>query len=153
MGIKHLVLVLALLGLALIVTVVFLNETVDMDVDAQENSYEVPFPSVNGVLNIRARSWGLGHSEIIISDTLIQNKHREYDPKHQYTYLNTTELYYKVEEPDTLVVYVDYPCDSPESFSDLVTVKQISIGTADMVAYYEKNYKKMGLTKVDVYEE
>ncbi len=117
------------------------------------NEYEIRFDELNEKIYIRAKSWGLAgnHQEIILSNSPITNQHNEYFKDRQFTFLNSTELYYKTVGMDTLEIYIDLKVNVPENFSSKVKIKQIELSPKESRDYAE-NYADNGLTKVSVYQ-
>jgi hypothetical protein len=114
------------------------------------NYYEIPFDETGEKVYIRARSWGLvgNHQEIIIAASPINNRHLEYFPETQFIFLDSSDLYYKKLNADTLLVYADSVSNTPPHFSSRVRVKQVEL-IKDEIGEYAAKYKEYGLTRVD----
>lgn len=117
------------------------------------NKYEITFENLNETIYIRARSWGLAgnHQEIIVASSPITNRPGEYFLNKQFVFLDSTELYYKKQSPDVLLIYVDEAANIPQEFSARIKIEVHQFKTYAEIKDYADHYEDYGFTKVSVY--
>lgn len=134
----------------------FVLRAVDVDMEPSVNNYVIEFNELNEKVYISARAWGLtgDHEEIILSTSPISNEHRSYS-KDEYFIFYTSEVYYKKEGVDTLLVYAGASTISapPKGLSTSIKIIQKELKDYDEVRDYKMNYKKYDLSKVSVYKD
>jgi len=131
----------------------FVLNSFDTSMDPVINNQIIEFEEVGEKVYMRAKTWGISgnHSEILLSTSPINNEHREYFKNKQYTFINTTELFYRKQGKDSLLIYVDYKSEIPEKLDTKIQIEQIELKNYDEVKDYKQNYKKYGLSKISVY--
>ncbi len=114
----------------------------------------IEFNELGEKIYVSARHWGLAgnHEEIILSSDPINKEHKSYSPENDYIFYSS-EIYYKKEGEDKLMIYVNQSSVSePESFNSPVVIIIKNLKTSDELKDYEKNYQEYGLTKISVFE-
>jgi hypothetical protein len=155
-SIKIMVIVLLSLGLIAVILYWWFTKSVGgVNVPSTTNEYVIAFEELNSKLYIRAKSWGMSgnHKEILLSSfPLEENKQCSKD---ECFVFYASEIYYKKEGTDTLLIYAGASAisEAPKNFSTPIKIKQIELKNYDEVKDYEINYKKYGLSKVSVYKD
>lgn len=119
------------------------------------NSKVVEFPEISKHLYWNARSWGISgnHQEIILSLSLIDPDKWNYMKNKHYVFY-TSEIYYKVENPNILIIYAPYSSigEKPKNQSyKNIEVKIIELKAYKDVLNYSNNFKKYGLIKMSTF--
>lgn len=131
------------------------HKSVDVDMKPLVESKEVIFDNLNETLFLRAMAWGVAGSnnEIIISESLITPIDRKSEKGSDYIFY-TTELYYKKQGNDTLLVYVEASSigKDPENYTGKIKIVPIRLKTYDESKEYAENYGKYGLKKLSAYK-
>jgi hypothetical protein len=152
--IKIVLLALAIVGVIMIALYFFMLKAFDNNRDEIISEQTVIFEEINDSIYIRARAWGVSgnHNEIIISLDPIEREGRQAEKEKDYIFY-ATEIYYKKQGIDTLLIYADGSSigKKPAVFTERIKIVPVKIKTADEAMKYEKNYKKYGLTKVSAY--
>lgn len=119
------------------------------------STQEIILPEIQKKLYWNVRIWGISgnHSEIVLSSGLIDAKNWEYDKSRHYVFY-TSEIYYKVVNSNTIVVYA--PTSSigqvPVNHNlDSIIVNIIELKSYDEVEKYSRNFKNYGLLKVSAF--
>lgn len=153
--VKIILLALVVAGVILTVFYFFVLKAVDNNMDALISKQTVVFKELNESVYIRAIAWGISgnHNEVIISSEPIKPEGRPSEEKDYIFY--TTEIYYKKQGIDTLLVYADGSSigKEPTIFIKKIKIVPIKISTADEAVDYEKNYKEYGLIKISAYPQ
>lgn len=107
------------------------------------------FESMNQTIYIRTKVWGLlgDHSCILISD-----KENDYSIEDKDFLFENTVLYYKIQYPDSLFIFLPSMSYSEEKNINKIlgNVKiKITEYKASKNEDYKKNYEAMGLEKVE----
>src|SRR5690554_6196511 len=112
----------------------FVFKSVDVDMKPLVESKEVVFDDLNETLFLRAMAWGVAGSnnEIIISESPINPIDRKSEKGSDYIFY-TTELYYKKQGNDTLLVYVEASSigKDPENYTGKIKIVPIRLKTYD----------------------
>jgi hypothetical protein len=100
------------------------------------------------VLFFKAKNWGIAgnHEEITLSfsDSEPANKEKDY-------IFYTTEIFYKIEKNNSIVIYAAQSSIS-EPIIKNPDVKLKVLKNADEIKDYNINYQKYGLQKISIYE-
>lgn len=127
----------------------------EIDVQSSANDYVIDFGELNSKLYIKAKSWGIAgnHEEIVLSSSPFGDS--EKCAKDKCFVFYTSEIYYKKEGTDTLLIYVGASAISgiPTNFPSSIKIIQMELKNYDEVKDYEMNYKKYGLSRVTVYQD
>jgi hypothetical protein len=128
----------------------------DVDMNARVSTQIVEFKELDEKVYIRAMACGIAgnHNEVILSAEPIIPETRKSEKEKDYIFY-TTEVYYKKQGSDTLLIYAQESSmgKCPDNFTQKVKVVTIKIKTYDEAKDYEKNYKAYGLLKVSAYPE
>lgn len=134
----------------------FVFKSVDVDMKPLVESKEVVFDDLNEKLYLRAMAWGVAGSnnEIIISENPIDPIDRKSEKGNDYIFY-TTELYYKKQGNDTLLVYAESSSigKEPENYTGKVKIVPVRLKTYDDSKEYAENYEKYGLKKLSAYKQ
>ena len=132
----------------------FTKSVVEVDIPTTVNRYVINFQELNTHLYFRAKTWSVSgnHEEIVLSCFSFEEKQQP--SKDECFIFNTSEVYYKKEGADTLLVYVVTSALSeiPKNFSTPIKIIQMELKNYDEAKDYEMNYKKYGLSKINVYK-
>lgn len=115
---------------------------------AKENTISINLGNESRPLFLRAKVWGVAgnHEQIVLSQSNnnVPNKTDDY-------IFYTSEVFYKVGNDNTVIVYVtESSISEPVNKIPNVTVKGLK--TADEIRDYNTNYQKYGLERISVYE-
>jgi len=127
-----------------------------LDYDTITHSTPVEFESIGKTIFVTTRKWGLGgqHSHTIISDIDRKNKKVLINKEKEIVFDEICGLYYKVQEPDSLLVFFSSRSYSEEEilYREIGSIKvKITKYKATMDKHY-KNYKDLGLSLVSCYD-
>lgn len=114
-------------------------------------TYEIDFNELNSKLYVWADTWGISsnHSEIVISTTPIIG-YRNY-VKDECFIFYTYEIFYKIINVDSLLIYSDSNIFEPEDFNSPVYLDIHKIKTAKERVDIRTNYTKYGFKKISTY--
>lgn len=114
----------------------------------KENTIAINLENDSNPLFLRAKVWGVAgsHEQIVLSQSnnKVPNKTDDY-------IFYTSEVFYKVENNNTVIVYANESSIS-EPVNKIPNVKVKGIKTADEILDYETNYKKYGLKRISIYK-
>jgi hypothetical protein len=133
----------------------FIRSVGEIDIPSTLNEAVVDFDELNEKVYFRAKAWGLAgnHEEIILSTSPIDKTRASLKGIDFIFY--TSEVYYKRQGIDTLLVYAASSsiAQPPEKLSARVNIVPMELKTNDEIKDYEMNYKKYGLEKLSIYKE
>jgi hypothetical protein len=149
-----------IIGIAIFLVIVFISYKTykwlnEPFMSGIEHTTTISFPEISEKVYIRAKAWGVSgnHSEILLSTSPINNAHGVYLKDEQFTFVNSSELYYQKKGIDSLLLYVDYKSEVPKNLSTQINIQQIELKNAKEIAEYARNYKKYGLSRISVYPD
>lgn len=151
---KRLVIILLIVGVALVCSpFLVLNYWNNNSKEKSNIIFELRFKKTSEKLFFIARNWGVSgnHDKIILTNKCL-DRFDMYTEYNSYIFY-TSELYYKMEGNDSLVVYADkstMPINQQQLVST-IKIKIIDFKDYDENKDYEINYKKYGLTRVRSY--
>jgi hypothetical protein len=153
---KMMLLTLVIISIAIGGIYLFLLKVDDVDMNVRVSTQIVEFKELDEKVYIRAMAWGIAgnHNEVILSAEPIKPETRKSEKDKDYIFY-TTEMYYKKQGSDTLLIYVEESSigKCPDNFTKKVKVITMKIKTYDEAKDYEKNYKAYGLLKVSAYPD
>ena len=153
-SIKVALLVFAGFAIVAVGIYLFVLNAVDVDMEPSVNSQTVVFDELEEKVYLRAMAWGIAgnHNEVILSTEPIEPETRKSEKRKDYIF-STTEVYYKKQGVDTLLVYAEasFIGKPPGNLSDKIKIVPMKLNTYDESLDYQKNYKEYGLSKISVY--
>lgn len=113
---------------------------------------EVVFDDLGERVYLRARSWGIGgnHNEVVVSTETINPVGRKSEKESEFIF-HTTEVFYKKQGADTLLVYSSSIGKEPKNYQGRVKIVIKRLETYDENREYEANYEKYGLKRIRSY--
>lgn len=133
----------------------FMKGVGEIDVPSTLNEAIVSFDELNEKVYFRAKAWGIAgtHEEITLSTTPIDKSRKSLKGVDFIFY--TSEVYYKKQGIDTLLVYAASStiANPPEKLSTQVKIVPMELKTNDEIKDYAMNYRKYGLAVLSVYKE
>ena len=148
--IKRLILLIIIL---LIVWGIFGLIKVFNKLDGLESTRIVRFNEMNIELKIKARTWGLAgnHEEIYVTSNETLENNSQCDTLVFYS----DQLFYKIKEPDTLIIYANYSSfsETTPKLCSKVNIKIIVLKYYDDVKLMENSFHEQGLERITIYDE
>ncbi len=155
-GVKIIVAVIATLLLLSGLTYWFVFTGTEIDMKPLIKNEEIVFSDLDDKLYLRAMSWGVAgnHNEVIISNSPINPIDRKSEKEADFIFY-TTEIYYKKQSSDTLLVYAEGSSigKNPKGYLGKVKVVINPLKTYNDSKEYAENYAKYGLKKLSAYQE
>lgn len=152
--VKIVVIVVIAFLLLLIVAFWFVFKGTNIDMKPLIKTEEVTFNDIDETVYLRAMSWGIAgnHNEIIISTSPISPIDRKSEKEMDFIFY-TTEVYYKKQGVDTILIYAESSSigKEPPNYQGRVKVVIKRLKTYDDSKEYEKNYEQYGLKKISTY--
>jgi uncharacterized membrane protein YqiK len=150
-SIKVISIIFVLLALILVIIwLLFIKSAAEFDVPSISKQQVVNYEELNSKLYLCAKAWGISgnHEEIVLSSTPIQVR-QQYSKDECFVYY-TSDVYYKKQGTDTLLIYASESGMSkmPVKFISKIKVVQIGLKNNSEEKDYNKNYKKYGLSKI-----
>ena len=134
--------------------VLFLNGISQMDFAGNTNDYVVNFDELNQKLHIRAKTWGWGANNELVTLCFSPINDDEPSSIDNCTHFFAPEIYYKKKGSDSLLVYVPSASIPNEHNNSLGPIKiRLTELDVDEIRDYRTNYEKYGLLKATVYRE
>lgn len=115
-----------------------------------EVSIELDFEDINKKVFLRAKVWGISsnHSEIVLSE-------KQNAPTNKQTdfVFYTSEAFYKIEGNGLLTIYAPKNLtNKPKQEWTSIKVVLRDLKNYDSLTFYNKNYQKLGLERISVYD-
>lgn len=133
----------------------FVKSVGEINMPSTLNEDMIDFSELNTTIYIRAKAWGLAgnHEEIILSTSPIDKERPSIKDEDIIFY--TTEVYYKKQGVDTLMVYADASSISklPDNLKTSINIVPVGLKNNSEIQEYKKNYRKYGLKKISTYKE
>ena len=107
---------------------------------------------VKTTLYVKTCVWGLlgQHHNIIISTKDVTSKSWNFDLLRDYEFFSD-EIFYKFQEPDSLVIYSNQIVDKPLYFNSHIKIIQKELNLKKGSDNIKKNFEKEGLSKITTY--
>ncbi len=153
-GLKINVIVVFAFLLLIILSFWFAFKATNVNMKPLIKTEEIIFNNLSEKVYLRAMSWGIAgnHNEIIISTKPIAPIDRKSKKENDFIFY-TTEIYYKKQGVDTLLVYSVSSSigKEPKNYDGKVKIVIKSLKTYDAFKEYQKNYEKYGLKRISLY--
>lgn len=118
-------------------------------ISTKEKTILINLGNDSNPLFLRASAWGIAgnHEQIVLSQSNNNLPNKAYD----YIFY-TSEIFYKVENDNTVIVYaVESSISEPVNKIPNITIKGLK--TANEIQDYSNNYQKYGLERISIYKK